>query len=216
MGSLEAPSSSITTIVSSVSTPTMTDIEEKVDAQHHDQTSFDLDQEAKAHTTNKNTQFSVSPDEAPLGRVEILTTHQPELTKALETCAIKPWSSTTIHYYVAVFCGLCCSYANGYDGSLMSAIEAMAFWQSHFNNIGTGGAMISLIVSYDLASAFGLCSSPVLHLQRRLFRRWPRRRLHHRPLGPSRRHGLGCCCHHHRLRYPRYFPKDRAVRGRTL
>jgi hypothetical protein len=47
---------------------------------------------------------------------------------------------------VSIFIAFCCACANGYDGSLMTAILAMPHFQDTFNS-GTTGIQVSVIFS---------------------------------------------------------------------
>lgn len=63
---------------------------------------------------------------------------------------------------VSVFCSCCCAFANGYDGSLMTAIEAMPHFQQTFN-VGTTGALIGTVFSlYTVGSMIGAPFAAVL------------------------------------------------------
>ena len=69
---------------------------------------------------------------------------QAALYEALQASKIDPWSRTTWHLYFAIFVAFCCSCANGYDGSLLTGILSMPFFQSTFNS-GITGPKVSLI-----------------------------------------------------------------------
>lgn len=47
---------------------------------------------------------------------------------------------------VSIFIAFCCACANGYDGSLMTAILAMPYFQQVFKT-GTTGGQVSLVFS---------------------------------------------------------------------
>lgn len=66
------------------------------------------------------------------------------LQEALQENKIKPWSKESMHLYFAIFITFCCSCANGYDGSLLSGMLPMPYFQSTFQT-GTTGPKVSLI-----------------------------------------------------------------------
>lgn len=55
-------------------------------------------------------------------------------------------ADTPRHLAVSIFIAFCCACANGYDGSLMTAILAMPHFQDTFNS-GTTGIQVSVIFS---------------------------------------------------------------------
>ncbi|RSH76900.1 uncharacterized protein EHS24_003835 [Apiotrichum porosum] len=117
----------------------MAGIEEKTDIHHDDMASIHRAESGKVQRISDNNKHL-----------------SPELAAALETCAIRPWSSSSLHLYVSILCALCCAYANGYDGSLMTAINAMPFWQARFGHIGTTGTMVSVVFSmYNVGCFIG-------------------------------------------------------------
>lgn len=42
---------------------------------------------------------------------------------------VNPWSVRAIHFYLIVLCVFCCSGDNGFDGTVMSGINAMSQYQ---------------------------------------------------------------------------------------
>ncbi|KAF8588210.1 general substrate transporter [Ramaria rubella] len=74
---------------------------------------------------------------------------------AAEKGKLNPWSKDSLILYCACFIAFLCSCANGYDGSLMTAINAMPFYQSRFN-AGTLGSTTGLIFSmYTIGGLVG-------------------------------------------------------------
>lgn len=59
--------------------------------------------------------------------------------------ALNPWSKESIILYVCCFVAFLCSCANGYDGSLMTAINGMDYYKNRFvngNGLGEGTSII--------------------------------------------------------------------------
>lgn len=70
-----------------------------------------------------------------------------ELLAAIAATHVPTWSKSSIKLYLCIFCACCCAFANGFDGSLFTAILAMPHFQKTFNVETTGpkiGAMSSL------------------------------------------------------------------------
>jgi hypothetical protein len=42
---------------------------------------------------------------------------------------VSPWSARALYFYLIVLCIFCCSGDNGFDGTVMSGINAMAQYQ---------------------------------------------------------------------------------------
>ncbi|WVF68283.1 hypothetical protein IAT40_003048 [Kwoniella sp. CBS 6097] len=70
-----------------------------------------------------------------------------ELYAAIQESNIPRWHKNSIHLYFSVFIAFCCACANGYDGSLMTAILAMPHFQNVFKS-GTTGYKVSIIFSF--------------------------------------------------------------------
>ncbi|GJJ07591.1 hypothetical protein Clacol_001794 [Clathrus columnatus] len=72
---------------------------------------------------------------------------------AAEEGKLNPWSRDSFYLYWMCFTSFLCSCANGYDGSLMTAINSMPFYQSRFN-AGTLGSTTGLIFSMSVRVKF--------------------------------------------------------------
>lgn len=81
-----------------------------------------------------------------------------ELFAAIQESEIPRWSKSSMQLYFFFFIAFCCSCANGYDGSLMSAILAMKHFQSTFGS-GLVGQKTSLLSA--LYSVGGIIAFPV-------------------------------------------------------
>ncbi|TDL18995.1 general substrate transporter [Rickenella mellea] len=66
------------------------------------------------------------------------------LAAATKKGSLNPWSKDSIILYLCCFISFLCSCANGYDGSLMTAINIMPYYQSKFNagEVGSGTGII--------------------------------------------------------------------------
>ncbi|CAK7199150.1 hypothetical protein SEUCBS139899_001822 [Sporothrix eucalyptigena] len=96
--------------------------------------------------------------------------HNAELYAALQETKIKAWSKESRQLYFAIFIAFCCACANGYDGSLMTAVLAMPHFQNTFNS-GTTGTKVSLI--FSLYTVGAMVASPFAAiLSDRKGRRW--------------------------------------------
>ncbi|WWC73874.1 uncharacterized protein I206_107846 [Kwoniella pini CBS 10737] len=85
-----------------------------------------------------------------------------ELYAAIQESNIPRWSRRSIHLYFAVFVSFCCACANGYDGSLMTAVLAMPHFQNTFHS-GTTGPKVSVIFSlYTVGAMVGAPFAAVL------------------------------------------------------
>jgi len=76
----------------------------------------------------------------------VQTVYNAALYEAISTSKIDRWSKTSMHLYFAIFIAFCCSCANGYDGSLLTGILSMPYFQSTFHS-GITGPKVSLIAS---------------------------------------------------------------------
>ncbi|WWD22920.1 hypothetical protein CI109_107415 [Kwoniella shandongensis] len=85
-----------------------------------------------------------------------------ELYAAIQESNIPKWSKESRHLYFAVFIAFCCACANGYDGSLMTAVLAMPHFQNTFHS-GTTGTKVSVIFSlYTVGAMVGAPFAAVL------------------------------------------------------
>ncbi|KAK8844527.1 hypothetical protein IAR55_006373 [Kwoniella newhampshirensis] len=85
-----------------------------------------------------------------------------ELYAAIQETNIPKWSKESRHLYFAVFIAFCCACANGYDGSLMTAVLAMPHFQNTFHS-GTTGSKVSVIFSlYTVGAMIGAPFAAVL------------------------------------------------------
>ncbi|KZT36230.1 general substrate transporter [Sistotremastrum suecicum HHB10207 ss-3] len=91
------------------------------------------------------------------GQVKIKEAHNAEFEAAKIAGTLNPWSKESLALYgCAAICFLC-SCGNGYDGSLMTAINAMPFYQSQFNSgrLGpTTGIIFSIYTIGQMAGSF--------------------------------------------------------------
>ncbi|KAG8885012.1 hypothetical protein FRB97_002519 [Tulasnella sp. 331] len=65
---------------------------------------------------------------------------------AVKQSNLSPWTARSFTLFCCMFISFLCSCANGYDGSLMTAINAMPYYQAKFNP-GTLGSSTGLIFS---------------------------------------------------------------------
>ncbi|KIN00653.1 hypothetical protein OIDMADRAFT_165310 [Oidiodendron maius Zn] len=77
---------------------------------------------------------------------KIKQVYNAELFAAIKETEIKTWSKNSLHLYFCIFVSFCCACANGYDGSLMTAINAMKPFQDVFH-VGTTGSKLSVVTS---------------------------------------------------------------------
>jgi len=92
----------------------------------------------------------------------VTTVRNAELYAAIQETKIERWSRESLHLYFAVFVAFCCACANGYDGSLMTAILAMPHFQKTFDS-GTTTVNVSIIFSlYTVGSMVGAPFAAVL------------------------------------------------------
>ncbi|KAK3329921.1 general substrate transporter [Apodospora peruviana] len=88
--------------------------------------------------------------------------HNAELYAAIKEANINPKSKESFHLYFSIFVAFCCACANGYDGSLMTAIIAMPHFQKVFNT-GDTGTQVSIIFSlYTVGAMIGAPFAAVL------------------------------------------------------
>ncbi|KAI0015303.1 lactose permease [Xylariomycetidae sp. FL0641] len=83
--------------------------------------------------------------------------HNAELYAAIQATKIERWSKQSIHLYYAIFVSFCCACANGYDGSLLTGVVAMDYFQSTFHS-GTTGTLVAIMFSMYTVGA--IVSSP--------------------------------------------------------
>ncbi|GFZ51177.1 hypothetical protein JCM24511_08935 [Saitozyma sp. JCM 24511] len=122
----------------SASTPRMTDVEDtKRDIRHDEIKDVDA-KDGLSHAHQKEVQNA-------------------ELYAAIQATNIPRWSKASLHLYLCIFTAFLCSNANGYDGSLMTALLAMPHYQSTFNS-GTTGPKVSVIFSFYTVGA--ICGAP--------------------------------------------------------
>ncbi|RSH94246.1 hypothetical protein EHS25_004049 [Saitozyma podzolica] len=101
-------------------------------------------------------------DTANLSGAQLKEVYNAELYAAVNESKIEKWSRTSMHLYFSIFIAFCCACANGYDGSLMTAILAMPHFQDTFNS-GTTGIQVSVIFSlYTVGSMVGAPFAAVL------------------------------------------------------
>ncbi|KAL1412248.1 hypothetical protein Q8F55_003259 [Vanrija albida] len=74
------------------------------------------------------------------------------LEEAIAATNIPRWSAEARRLYLSLFVSLCCSYANGFDGSVMSSLIVMDFFQDRFHMGFTGGKVSAVFGSYVAAN----------------------------------------------------------------
>ncbi|KAK3989939.1 putative transporter [Cladorrhinum sp. PSN332] len=106
---------------------------------------------------------SVEPTPAPvLAGKKQKKVHNAELFAAIQESNINPRSKESFQLYWCIFVAFLCACANGYDGSLMTSILAMPFFQEKFKS-GTTGSTVSVIFSlYTVGAMVGAPFAAVL------------------------------------------------------
>ncbi|KAI0163814.1 general substrate transporter [Pestalotiopsis sp. NC0098] len=94
---------------------------------------------------------------AELEGAQAKTVHNAELYAAIQETKIARWSKESIHLYFSVFVAFCCACANGYDGSLMTAIIAMDHFKNTFNTESVGS---KIAVMYSLYTVGSMVAAP--------------------------------------------------------
>ncbi|KAK4129098.1 general substrate transporter [Parathielavia appendiculata] len=82
--------------------------------------------------------------------------HNAELFAAIKEAKIEPWSKESIHLYFSIFIAFCCACANGYDGSLMTAIIGMPTFQSTLDVADTGQKAAVIFSMYSVGAMVGM------------------------------------------------------------
>jgi len=82
--------------------------------------------------------------------------HNAELFAAIQESPIARWSKQSLHLYFSIFVAFCCACANGYDGSLMTGVIAMPFFENVYE-IEDYPVKTSLIMSLYTVGAI-VCS----------------------------------------------------------
>ncbi|TDL21325.1 general substrate transporter [Rickenella mellea] len=86
---------------------------------------------------------------------KVLEVRNAALAAATKKGSLNPWSKDSIILYLCCFISFLCSCANGYDGSLMTAINIMPYYQSKFN-AGEVGSTTGIIFSvYTIGGLVG-------------------------------------------------------------
>lgn len=99
---------------------------------------------------------------AGLSEAKIKAVKDAAMYAAIQESYIPRWSRNSIKLYFSVFIAFCCSCANGYDGSLMTALIAMPYFQDTFKS-GTDGPKVSLIFSmYTVGAMVGAPFAAIL------------------------------------------------------
>ena len=78
--------------------------------------------------------------EKPSGEHEKTAADTVALTSVLQTTPVRPWTRRMFALYAVCLLATLNSCINGYDGSLMGAINAMKPYQTQFNMKETGEA----------------------------------------------------------------------------
>ncbi|KAL7416185.1 hypothetical protein BDY24DRAFT_413086 [Mrakia frigida] len=126
-----------------IATTTMSDIDEK--DLHEGQHIEKLDKTQHLDTNAKN--------------VEVLHVFNARYAAAVRTDAVNGKSRESLILYLSCAVSFLCACANGYDGSLMTSIIAMKWFQEQFAS-GTTGSTVSVIFSmYTVGSMVGAFSA---------------------------------------------------------
>lgn len=89
------------------------------------------------------------------GAKEVKAVTNAAFTAAVKQSNLSPWSADSLFLFWCMFVAFLCSCANGYDGSLMTAINAMPHYQNKFNS-GYLGSNTGLIFSiYTIGGMVG-------------------------------------------------------------
>ncbi|WWC85604.1 uncharacterized protein L201_000468 [Kwoniella dendrophila CBS 6074] len=80
-----------------------------------------------------------------------------ELYAAIHESYIPKWSKRSIHLYFSVFIAFCCACANGYDGSLMTAVLAMPHFENTFH---TNDSPTTVSVIFSLYTVGAMVGAP--------------------------------------------------------
>lgn len=104
-------------------------------------------------------QNSYSSQQAPPRRVEqhIATVQHVGFTDALISQSPRPWTKTMFKLYLFLTVAFLNSCINGYDGSVMSGINAMTYYQSYFHVEKTGqesGIVFSVYTIGNIVGSF--------------------------------------------------------------
>ncbi|TDL29522.1 general substrate transporter [Rickenella mellea] len=110
-----------------------------------------------SHSSHSDKKGSSIDEKAGLGHREYVSKDARDVAKVLEVRnaalaaatkkgGLNPWSKDSIILYLCCFISFLCSCANGYDGSLMTAINIMPYYQSKFN-AGEVGSTTGIIFS---------------------------------------------------------------------
>lgn len=85
--------------------------------------------------------------------------HSVALTEALAAQKPSPWSRNMLQLYAIMGVGYLVSTLNGFDSSLMGAINAMEAYQKTFNLDGAGSSTGIIFIIYNLGqiAAFPFC-----------------------------------------------------------
>ncbi|ETS72989.1 hypothetical protein PFICI_15381 [Pestalotiopsis fici W106-1] len=83
--------------------------------------------------------------------------HNAELYAAIQETKISKTSKESLHLFFSVFVAFCCACANGYDGSLMTAIIAMEHFQNTFHTKAVGS---QIAVMYSLYTVGSMVAAP--------------------------------------------------------
>lgn len=92
--------------------------------------------------------------EKPTGHGKFKVVENVAFADALEKAHVNPWSKRMIQMYGLCLLATLNSCINGYDGSLMSSINAMDSYQREFNMIETGAATGFVFAIYSKSVLF--------------------------------------------------------------
>ncbi|KAF8583119.1 general substrate transporter [Ramaria rubella] len=83
---------------------------------------------------------------------------------------VRPYSVRALYFYLVVLCVFCCSGDNGFDGTVMSGINAMAQYQSYFHLKAVGKSTGIVFGIYTIGSLTG--ALPAAYLPDKFGRRF--------------------------------------------
>ncbi|KIJ56848.1 hypothetical protein M422DRAFT_40425 [Sphaerobolus stellatus SS14] len=92
---------------------------------------------------------------AELKHAKKIVARNAQFAAAAEAGKLKKWSWSTAVLLYACFVSFLCSCANGYDGSLMTAINGMPFYQARFNPGGLDSSTSLIFSIYTIGGLIG-------------------------------------------------------------
>nr|CBV37356.1 hexose transporter [Colletotrichum graminicola] len=107
-------------------------------------------------------------EDAPPAVVAAATAH--EIAHEVDDGKYSPWTKSMFYLYAVLFVAYCCGALNGYDGSLMGALNGIGSYQRTFNMKTSGSETGIVFMMYNVGSVCAIAfTGPVNDL---LGRRW--------------------------------------------